>query len=750
MPLAPARSLVKRHLDLFLLAGIVIGVNFMAKGAPAGIQGLGIVDGTRVALQALALILVLRSNRIINFAQIQIGALSAVFFYELVLHSEFINLAQIACGPCFPGVSADQAFNQAHPVAYAASLAGHGYADWLGVNFWLSLVLCLLVTPMVAYLISVLVIRRFDSAPRLIATVATLALAQVLAGLTAVVPSFFAERIDEQPGALFLPITDLKVYLAPAFFHTGEIATIVAATIAFLGLIAFLRFSRAGVAVRAAAENPARAETLGINVAAVSGVAWLLAGLFGGLAALLALISNRSGVAPTVTGLDVVTMVPILAAVVFARLTSLPVAAVAAIALGVIDQAMLWNFSSRVPFEALVVVLIGVSLLLQHVRSSRAEQEATANYLAAREARPVPRELRRLELVKSYFRWMTVALAVVVLGSPFVLAPGQVSLGSVIVMYAIVGLSLLVLTGWAGQVSLGQMAFAAVGGYVCAVLRVRLGLDPILCLVAGALVGAGVAMIVGIPALRLRGAHLAISTLAFALATSVILLNPTYLGRYLPENLDRPFYLGFDMNDERVFYYFSLIFLVPAIVAVIGLRRSRTARALIACRDNPDAAQSFGITVFRARLAAFAFSGFLAAFAGGLYAFQHGVGPSAFAPEQSVNIFMMVVIGGLGSIAGPLLGALYSGIFLLFANPIVQLLGSGVGTLLVLLLAQGGLGSVAYRVRDAISGGSPCTIASSSPAFSPRCAATASTPRWSWRRSPGQMAAAPMSRCATG
>jgi branched-chain amino acid transport system permease protein len=678
----------------------------MSKGAPAGIQGIGVVDGARVALQAAGLVLVLRSNRIINFAQIQIGALAAVVFYELVKHSEFVNLAQQACGPCFGAVSPDQAYNQAHPAAYAASLAANGFGGWLQANFWLSLVLCLALAPLVAYGISVLVIRRFDNAPRLIATISTLALAQMLSGITAAAPGFFTERIDEVPKPLYLPVGDIQIHLSSnpsVFFHLGEIATVVAAAIVFVGLAAFLRFSRAGIAVRAAAENPARAASLGINVAAVSGIAWLIAGSLSGIAALLGVISNRSGVAPAVSGLDVGTLVPILAAVVFARLTSLPIAVAAAVGLGVVDQALVWNFGSQVPFEGLAVALIAVSLLLQRVRATRAEQEATANYLAAREARPVPRELRRLEVVRTYFLWFTVGLAAVAIGFPFVMSPEQVSLGSVILIYATVGLSLLVLTGWAGQVSLGQLAFAAVGAYVCALLRAHLGLDPILCLIAGSAAGSGLAMIVGIPALRLRGMHLAISTLAFALATSVLLLNPSYLGRYLPERLERPFYLGFDLNDDRAFYYVSLAFLVPVIAAVIGLRRSRTARALIAARDNPDAAQSFGINLFRARLAAFAFSGFLAAFAGGLYAFQqHGVSTTAFSPERSVSVFMMVVIGGLGSIAGPLLGSLYWGLLLLFADPTLQLLGSGAVTLLVLMLAQGGLGSLAYRVRDAI------------------------------------------------
>jgi branched-chain amino acid transport system permease protein len=310
--------------------------------------------------------------------------------------------------------------------------------------------------------------------------------------------------------------------------------------------------------------------------------------------------------------------------------------------------------------------------------------------------------MRRLPVVETTSRVVIALAAIVVLGLPFVLAPQQVNVFSVIFVFMIIGLSLLVLTGWAGQISLGQFAFAAVGGYVAVQLGAGLGLFFLLALLGGGLAGAVVAVLVGLPALRLRGLYLAVTTLAFALATTSILLNGAYLGRFLPSGLTRPVLLGLDLENESVFYYVCLLFVVLTVAALAGLRRSRTARALIACRDNEQAGQSFGISLMRARLEAFAISGFIAAVGGGLFAYaEHGVDASLFAPEQSLNVFSQVIIGGLGSVLGPVLGSLYGGLFRLFPNALVQLLGTGFGVLFILFVAPSGLSGIFFASRDA-------------------------------------------------
>ncbi len=286
-----------------------------------------------------------------------------------------------------------------------------------------------------------------------------------------------------------------------------------------------------------------------------------------------------------------------------------------------------------------------------------------------------------------------------ILALPWVMTPSQTALGAAIMIYAMVFLSILVLTGWAGQVSLGQFAFAAVGAWFTA----GFGIPFPLSIFVGALAGAVVALLVGLPALKLRGLHLAITTLAFALSTTAILLNPKYLGERLPTTLRRPKVFGVDLDQQRTWYYLILALLVLIAFAIVGIRRSRTARALIAARDNEAAAQSFGINLIRLRLAAFAMSGFIAAFAGGLYAYHlHGVQGTAFPADASLEFFLYTVIGGLGSVTAPLIGAAIYGIFLIFdATELIRQLGAGFVGLLILLLAPGGVGEVWFKLRDA-------------------------------------------------
>lgn len=292
------------------------------------------------------------------------------------------------------------------------------------------------------------------------------------------------------------------------------------------------------------------------------------------------------------------------------------------------------------------------------------------------------------------------ALVLALLIAPFVLSPSQTNVVTTTVIYAVVGMSLLVLTGWAGLVSLGQFGFAAVGAYAAALS----GLPFLPALVLGGLAGSAVALLVGLPALRLRPLTLAISTLAFAAAVPAVLLAPDLLGRGLDKTLGRPSLLGLDLEDQRAFYFFSLAILVLTALAVLGMRRSRTARALLAARDNEPAALAFGISVLRARLQAFAVSGFLAAFAGALFAFQQaGVRADSFSVEQSLLIFMFTVIGGLGAVGGPLLGFTVLALMSLFVtSPTIAALANGLGGVALLLLAPGGLAQVSLDVRDAL------------------------------------------------
>jgi branched-chain amino acid transport system permease protein len=287
------------------------------------------------------------------------------------------------------------------------------------------------------------------------------------------------------------------------------------------------------------------------------------------------------------------------------------------------------------------------------------------------------------------------------------------------VIYAMIGVSLVVLTGWAGQISLGQYAIAGIGSATAAGLATNHHWDFFVTIIVGALVGAGIAVAVGLPALRIQGLFLAVTTLAFAFAVQS-LLNKTYFAWLLPKSgaiANRPILWGvLDLEDssdigplhitkDAKYFYVCLVFLGLALAMARSLRRNRSGRVLMAVRDNGRVAQAFGVNLARSRLAAFAISGFIAGMAGALLAYQNGAfADNAFPPERSIELFLLTVIGGIGSLPGAMLGALYvRGLPLLpFLRDIdqISLLTTGLGLLVLLLFLPGGLAEGMYRIRD--------------------------------------------------
>jgi branched-chain amino acid transport system permease protein len=393
-----------------------------------------------------------------------------------------------------------------------------------------------------------------------------------------------------------------------------------------------------------------------------------------------------------------------LTACVIARMDNIPVAVAAAVGISIFEQSVFWAVRQSSIVDAVLLGVIVVSLLLQRGRLGRVDESATSTWAATEEIRGIPSELATMPQVKRGVRRALWLLAAAILVYPWVMSPSQTNLGALYAIYGIIGISLVTLTGWAGQISLGQFGFVCVGAVVGGATTGRWDLPFPVALVLGTAVAAGVAVVVGLPALRIRGLFLAVTTLAFAMSCSTVLLNPDFFGWLLPARVSRPVLLWFDSNtDERTYYYLCAAALGAAIFVVQGLRKTRTGRLLIAMRDNERTAQSHGANLVRNRLTAFALSGGLAGFAGVLYAHhQAAVSPQAFGPEQSIQMFLMAVIGGLGSITGALLGAIYLGtVNLVIGGSAGRLLASGGGFLAVLLFYPGGLGAALYAARDA-------------------------------------------------
>jgi branched-chain amino acid transport system permease protein len=277
-------------------------------------------------------------------------------------------------------------------------------------------------------------------------------------------------------------------------------------------------------------------------------------------------------------------------------------------------------------------------------------------------------------------------------------------------IWSMVGLSLVVLTGWGGNVSLGQFAIVGVGAMTAGNLLMRWNLDVFIALAAAGVAGALVSGLIGLPALRVPGFGLAVATIAFAVTLDSYFLNPVNFPDHVPDEVLRPvLWKRFDLGDERVALWMCIVALVLSALVVRAIRRTRTGRVVIATRDNPRFAGALGVPTTRTRLQSFVVAGALAGVAGGLYVVVlGGAGQGTFRPELSIELFAYAAIGGLAAPAGAVLGVLgFRTVDYALAEwfsgdiaAIVRLSLSGTGLLVVLYLLPGGLWQAVQRVRD--------------------------------------------------
>jgi ABC-type branched-subunit amino acid transport system ATPase component/ABC-type branched-subunit amino acid transport system permease subunit len=618
---------------------------------PGGVLLQGAEEGAVNGLLALGLVLTYRASRIVNFAYGAMGALAATVAVELYLVDHVNWIACVVLGVLFGGV--------------------------------------------VGILVDG-VLRRFFDAPRLVVTVATIGLAQGLGGLQLLVPRWLGG--PTLIGGFSTSLSNAHIELFPVLFNGNDLLIAIVVPVVLVGLGWFLLRTDAGVAVRSVADNVDRSLVLGVPVRRLTTLVWVVAGA---VAALTTVVSAPSQglVLSAAAGPQV--LLPALAAAVVARMENLPRAFAAGVGLGVITSVVQFNVSQQSVSDVVFLVVILGALLTQRRAGGRVGTEET--WSATGVLKPIPAQLRRLpEVLTGRVAVVVVVLAAVVV-APLVTGPGTQLELAVAAIYGMVAVSLVVLSGWAGTISLGQFAFAGVGGVVAGDLIEKANADLFLSLAAAAVAGAVLAVVVGLPALRIKGLFLAVTTLALAVAVNAFFLNPTNFNAEIPQSFLRPVLWGrFDLADGRPFYYLCLALLGLTVAFVAGLKRARTGRVLLAVRDNERAAGAMAVPTVRAKLAAFVLAGVIAGVAGGLYAVGlRAVGLDTFDPSLSLLVFSMAVIGGLGSIGGSLMGVALIEL-LSDAFPTYQLEIAGFGMLLLLLVLPGGLGAGLTRVRDTL------------------------------------------------
>ena len=631
--------------------------------APAEVLVIGLVTGLTYALLGVGLTLAYKSSRVLNFAHGEMGALPAIIVPVLVVN-----------------------------------------AGW---SYWPALAVALAAAAVAGALIELVIIRPLERSPRLVVMVATIGASQLFYAANALIP-----KEGRLGSAVFPTPFDAAVTVGSLRVGTGPLLILLVAPLATLALALFLARSRVGTASRAAAENSDAAKLAGIPVRRISLTVWVVAGLLAGASAILLgptqPIVTRDALGP---GL----LVRALAAAMIGGLTSLPRVFAAGVGIGLLELVLSWNFPTGGVFELSLFVLVLVSLLSQRDLREAARSTASSAWSLAGGLRPLEPDRARHPAVRRA-RWAFFgALITVAVALPVVLSNSTRVLMSSTLLFAVMGLSLVVLTGFAGQISLGQFAFVGLGAIVGGRMN-QLGYPPWTALLYAVVAGGLVALVVGLPALRIRGLFLAVATLAFAVAAEQWLFGQSWLvqvsgGRSSLE-IPRPVVLGVDFQSERNFVWLCLAVLVVTSAGVHRLRTTGVGRAMMAVRDNEPGAASLGISPRRAKLTAFVLSGMIAALAGYFYggllvSFNE---PSTFAAELGLALVAVVILGGVTTITGALVGALWvRGLTYLLAPLLPGLVGSsvallvgGVGLLAAVLQFPSGIAAVAFRVRDRV------------------------------------------------
>ena len=646
----------------------VIAAALLPRGLPPGVMLLGAETGALASLTAIGLVIIYRSARIINFAQAAFGTVAASLAVLLVTRS--------------------------------------------GWNYFIAVPLGLLLAVVLGALSELGIVRRFFRAPRLILTVATIGLASVLGAISQSLPQWIqlpscgkgcnsGNQINQDLATSFSTPFKLTFSVSGIVFSGDTVVALIAIPIVLLGLLWFFNRTDSGIAIRAAADSQDRATLLGIPVRRLSLITWSIAAGLAGLGAILTAGVQGFNVASVSTPEEFV--LP-LAAAVIARFESLPVALVASIALGAFEEAISWNYPSGNTENVGIFIIILVALLLQRRRSGRVSGTELGGFVAVKEVRRLPQVVRNLPEVRTALAVGAVLLAFVVLVVPQLLNNSQDILMTFTAIYAIIGISLVILTGWGGQLSLGQFAFVGVGAGTTGGLLVSAHADYFLALLAALAVGASVAVLIGLPALRIPGLFLGAATLAFAVAASDWLFNSGTFPKFNPVHVPRPtlFDGRIDLNSPKNFYYFCLFILVLVVLVGRNFRNSRIGRAVLAVRDNDRMAAGYSISPTRMKLIAFAISGALAGLAGGLYVVGvNGMPYQGFTADVSQQVFALAVVGGLTSVGGGILGAIYVYGAQYYLNGAWVSLVTGAGILIVLMLFPGGIAELCYSVRDA-------------------------------------------------
>lgn len=444
-------------------------------------------------------------------------------------------------------------------------------------------------------------------------------------------------------------------------FNRDELVAMGVALVGMAALAALFRFTAIGLQMRAVVESPRMTELCGIRADRVSAFSWALSSLFAGLAGVLLAPRFNTLSAPDFFNLVVVAI----AAAAIGRLASLPRALLGGLGLGVLialvdtflprfadDHGWLRPIQDNVTPAMPFVVLFALLVLWPALRAARDQSDPLS---AVDPPPPSPAARTRSPAHTRATRVFAVAFFAVTGFVVFTQADASwLFLVTQAVILGTIFLSITVITGFAGQISLCQGTFAAIGGFTVFQLADRLGMSVLTGALVGAAIAATVAAALSLPVLRLGGVWVAIATLAFAFFFDAVVVKLSFVGGggtslLQGTRVPRPTIGPWDLADDKQFLVLALVVFAVVSVAVIQLREGTVGRTLRALRSSEVAAQSIGISPARARVTAFTVSGFIAGLGGAMLSMhQQNVNyGSNFAPFAA--LFWMVLVVSLGS-----------------------------------------------------------------------------------------------------
>ena len=568
--------------------------------------------------------------------------------------------------------------NFAHGSIFGSgAMLGWWFLAVLGWSFWPSLLAVVIATALIGLVVNAVAVKPLAKAPPIAALLATFAVSMILDNLWQIL---LGPQVRSFPAAL--PTDNLHIGSLP--LGTSDLVMAAITIAVMVGLALFLRYGRYGRAIRATAQDPDAARQMGVPVGRIQALSFAIASSLGGLAGVFVGLYTGS-VSPTshaMTG-----MIAFVAATI-GGLGSITGAVLGGLLLGVVEAFGVYWFGEGVrdllTFGALLIVLIVRPNGLLGGRSAVTTEPMTGTFFGGAQQLKIGRKT---------------GIGLVLVGLVLVPALGTGPLLSVayqIVLFAIIAVPMTLLSGSAGQVSLGQVAPMAVGAYASALLALNLGVPTLLAIPLAGVISAFLVTMMTLPIWRLGGHYVSIATLGVGFVTVALIrvLEPITKGAYGLSSIPPPTLFGHQLGLPIEFYLLDVLVLFGALWVTLRVRRSHLGLTLNSVGSDEVAARSLGVRARDYKALAYAIAAFFAGMSGALMAHQNGyIDPTLFTIVNSTLALTIIVLGGINSPVGAIVGAtvLVGLPELLRVTPDVRILGYGLLLILIIRFRPQGL-----------------------------------------------------------